>query len=81
MPICQNCENQEFTIESGVYLCSVCHVVSQEAVHEVLDHFQTPHVASASQSTKNYGKVKKKLQDKGKPWYSTEAFQVSNSSK
>ena len=75
MPICLNCESEEFYVENGFYLCSVCQVVSQEAVQEVTDHFTTPQVAPAGKT--NIQTKPKKIADKGKPWYTCEAFQVS----
>ena len=79
MPVCLNCESQDFYIESGVYLCSVCQVVSQEAVQEVIDHYETPQAAPAIKTKASQNRPKKII-DKGKPWYTSEAYQVSFSS-
>jgi len=73
MPVCDNCDGQEFFLQDGHYYCVVCNVQSQEIREQVLDEFDA--TAFAIESKKATQKTKREV-DRGKPWYTVEAYQV-----
>ena len=75
MPTCDNCDGQDFLLQDGLYYCTVCNLQSQEVVEQVLDEFDA--TAFAIESRKAASKTQKHVIDRGKPWYTVEAFQVN----
>ena len=74
MPVCLFCESQEFELHDGLYYCRTCQVESQEVVEELRDDFDA---AAFALQTKKVTNIVKETVDRGKPWYTAEAFQVN----
>ena len=73
MPICENCNGEEFQLHDGLYFCTVCNVQSQEIVEHELEEFDAAAFAVESKKTTQKSKP---VVDQGKPWYTVEGYQV-----
>ena len=75
MPVCHNCDSEEFVVHDGLFFCAICQSQSQEVVEEEIDKFSSK--AHAVEQIRSAPKMKKVV-DEGKPWHIVEAFQVSH---
>ena len=74
MPVCENCDGQEFVLQDGLYYCVVCSVQSQDVVEQFVDDYDA--AAFAAENRTKSAPKSKRVVDRGRPWYTAEAFQV-----
>ncbi|VDI39989.1 TATA box-binding protein-associated factor RNA polymerase I subunit B [Mytilus galloprovincialis] len=75
MPVCQECEGTDFDERDGLYFCQICMTQSQDLRREEEGEDGGTFYNVSSVITKK-SERKKKVENKGRPWHSFEAFTI-----